>query len=167
MSADTAAPATADGTAPPAGRGGRRKLLVLAVPVLLGVVGAGLWFTGVLPRLLGHGAAAPAHAAAASPPVYVDLPEMVANLNGNPRRPSYVKLRAKLEVAGSADTGPVQAAMPRLIDLFQNYLRDMRPEEFRGSAGTYRLREELIARATLAAAPAHIQDVLFEELLVQ
>lgn len=167
MSVETTAPA-ADGTAPPAARGGRRKLLMLAVPVLLAVVAAGLWFSGILPRLLGHAPAAPVHdAAAAGPPVYIDLPEMVANLNGNPRRPSYVKLRAKLEVAGSADTGPVQAAMPRLIDLFQTYLRDMRPEEFRGSAGTYRLREELIARATLAAAPAHIEDVLFEELLVQ
>ncbi|GAN77687.1 flagellar basal body-associated protein FliL [Acidisphaera rubrifaciens HS-AP3] len=140
---------------------------MLAVPVLLGVIGAGLWFTGILPRLLGHGTATQVHAVAAAPPVYIDVPEMVANLNGNPRRPSYVKLRAKLEVAGSADTGPVQAAMPRLIDLFQTHLRDMRPEEFRGSAGTYRLREELIARATLVAAPAHIQDVLFEELLVQ
>jgi flagellar FliL protein len=61
----------------------------------------------------------------------------------------------------------VQAAMPRLLDLFQTYLREMRPDEFRGSAGTYRLREELIARATLAAAPAQVQDVLFTELIVQ
>ena len=62
---------------------------------------------------------------------------------------------------------PLQAAMPRIIDLFQSYLREMRPEELRGTAGTYRLREELIARASLAAPGAQVRDVLFTELLVQ
>ena len=57
--------------------------------------------------------------------------------------------------------------MPRLQDLFQTYLREMRPEELRGSAGTYRLREELIARANVAAAPAKVNDVLFTQLLIQ
>ena len=57
--------------------------------------------------------------------------------------------------------------MPRLLDLFQTYMREMRPEELRGAAGTYRLREELIARANIAVAPAHIVDVLFTEMLVQ
>jgi flagellar FliL protein len=57
--------------------------------------------------------------------------------------------------------------MPRLLDLFQTYLRDMRPDELRGSAGTYRLREELIARADIAIAPAHVQNVLFTEMLIQ
>jgi flagellar FliL protein len=57
--------------------------------------------------------------------------------------------------------------MPRLLDLFQTYLREMRPEELRGSAGTWRLREELIARANIAIAPARVTDVLFTELLVQ
>jgi flagellar FliL protein len=57
--------------------------------------------------------------------------------------------------------------MPRLLDLFQTYLREMRPEELRGSAGTWRLREELIARANIAIAPARVTDVLFTELLIQ
>ena len=57
--------------------------------------------------------------------------------------------------------------MPRLLDLFQTYLREMRPEELRGSAGTYRLREELIARANIAVAPTRILDVLFPEMIVQ
>ena len=100
-------------------------------------------------------------------PIYVDLPEMVANLNSNPRRPSYVKLAARLEVAKPEDVERVKAAMPRLQDLFQTYLREMRPEELRGSAGTYRLREELIARANVAAAPARVTDVLFTQMLIQ
>jgi flagellar FliL protein len=57
--------------------------------------------------------------------------------------------------------------MPRLLDLFQTYLREVRPEELRGSAGTHRLREELIARANLAAHPARVADVLFVEIILQ
>jgi flagellar FliL protein len=72
-----------------------------------------------------------------------------------------------VEVAGPADAAALQAAMPRLVDLFTTYLREVRPEELRGSAGTHRLREELIARANIAAAPARVTDVLFTEILVQ
>lgn len=70
-------------------------------------------------------------------------------------------------LARKEDAVTVQAAMPRVLDLFQGYLREVRPEELRGSAGTYRLREELVARVNVAAAPARVLDVLFTELLVQ
>jgi flagellar protein FliL len=170
----TAAPAVQDSepeTAPqaePVKPPGRRRLLLLAAPLLFAALLAGLWFTGILPSLLGlrH---LPKAAAAAVPivPVYVDLPEIVANLNSNPRRPSYVKLNARLELAGQQDAERVRQVMPRIQDLFQTYLREMRPEELRGSAGSYRLREELLARANIAAAPARINNVLFIQILIQ
>jgi flagellar FliL protein len=160
---------------------GKSKLILLAVPVLLLGLGAGGWFTGLLPRLLGleKPAAAEAKAGPAGKPatdekdakpaplVFLDVPEIVANLNVGARRSSFVKLKAKLELVRAEDLPVAEAAMPRLLDLFQTYLRDMRPEELRGSAGSYRLREELLARATIAATPARISDVLFTELLVQ
>jgi flagellar FliL protein len=168
----------AAGEAPAAGagkKGGSKKLLLILLPVLLlAGAGAGLWFTGILPGLLGMHAQPPAAEAAAeppppprSPPAFVELPEIITNLNAPGRRPVFVRLRAKLEVSKAEDTAAVTEAMPRLLDLFQTYLREVRPEELRGSAGTHRLREELIARATLAAHPARITDVLFMEMLVQ
>ncbi|MBS0559512.1 MAG: flagellar basal body-associated FliL family protein [Proteobacteria bacterium] len=164
-----AAPAGADDAGAAKPKGGRKRLVMIAVPVLLTGAGAGLWFTGVLPRMLGlapeHKAAAVAAAPAA--PVFVEMPEMVANLNSTGRKASFVKIAIKLEVPKDSDAEKVRAAMPRLQDLMQTYLRDMRPEELRGSAGTYRLREELIARANLAAAPGQVSDVLFTEMLVQ
>jgi flagellar FliL protein len=90
----------------------------------------------------------------------------MSNLNAA-RHASFVKLRARLELARAEDAPAITAAMPRLLDLFQTYLREMHPEELRGSAGTWRLREELIARANIAAAPARVTDVLFTEMLVQ
>jgi flagellar FliL protein len=166
---EPAADAAAEGSVAPASRFDKRKLIMMGAPLLLGGVGAGLWFTGVLPRLLGlsHDTKQAADAAASTAPVFLDLPEMVANLDSNPHRPSYVKLVARLELGSPADVARVTQAMPRLMDLFQTYLREMHPEELRGAAGTYRLREELITRAAVAAAPATIKDVLFTELLVQ
>ena len=189
------------------GRNGRRKkLLLLAVPVLLVLLGAGLWFALPLAPMLGlaksaehdeapprpaaeahgakppvqagHGAAATAPAAGARPggkaeasgvagPLFVELPDIIANLNTNGRRAVYVKLKSRIELARPADEALLKATLPRVLDLFQTYLREMRPEEMRGSAGTYRLREELIARANIAVAPARIQDLLFTEILIQ
>ena len=146
----------------------KRKLIMVGAPLLVAGFGAGLWFTGILPRLLGLSHDAPKTAEAASTaPVFIDLPEMVANLNSNPRRPTYVKLIARLELGSPKDVELVTQAMPRLQDMFQTYLREMHPEELTGAAGTYRLREELIARASIAAAPAQVKDVLFTELLIQ
>lgn len=188
--------------------GGRKKLVLILLPVLLlGGVGGGLWFTGILPRMLGMGHAeggheaagqGPAHAAAAHTGAgghaeaghgeakhekkgegkegkaearggtgFVELPEIIANLNVSGRRTSFVKVKARLELARPEDEAALRAVLPRVQDLFTTYLREMRPEELRGSAGTYRLREELIARASIAAAPARVADVLFTEIIVQ
>jgi flagellar FliL protein len=167
--ADHGASVADDGEKPAKKKG---KLLLIAVPVLLIGLGAGGWFSGVVPSLIGgkHKAAVDASkpvVLAAAPPVYVDVPEIISNLNVPGKRASYVKLHAKLELGGKADEAPVAAAMPRIEDLFQTYIRDMRPEELRGSEGSYRLREELINRASVAASPAHVTDVLFIELIVE
>ncbi len=151
----------------------RKRLLLLAAPLLLLGAGTGSWFSGILPGLLGIDPkpeeAAPAEAPTPqrAVPGFVELPEIVSNLNAPGRRASFVRLRAKLEISDTAHAPALQAAMPRLIDLFSTYLREVRPEELRGSAGTHRLREELIARASLIAPPARVTDVLFLEILVQ
>jgi flagellar protein FliL len=169
MSSSPPKPKANETTETPAKKGGKGKLILLAVPVVLLLAGAGLWFSGILPHMLGmdkheeHSA----EAAKPVPPTYIDVPEMVANLNSNSHKPSYVKLSARIEVPKPEDAEKVKAALPRLQDMMQTYLREMRPEELRGSAGTYRLREELLVRANAAVAPAKVSDVLFTQMLVQ
>jgi flagellar FliL protein len=161
-------PPAEEGDAPP--KKSKKKLAILAaVPLLLGGIGAGLWFTGVLPHLLGmkHEDKAAGEDAKSSAPVYVDLPDLVANLAMPSGKPTYIKLQAKLEVSKQEDADKVKQAMPRLQDMFQTYLREMRPEELRGSMGTYRLREELLGRANVAVAPTRVNDVLFTQMLIQ
>ena len=156
-----------EATPPPKKKG--KLLLLVALPVVLAAGAAGAWFSGLVPGLGAKDAetASAAHAAPAEKPIFVDMPDIVANLNAPGRRSSYIKLRSKLEVARASDARALEEAMPRLQDLFTTYLREVRPEELRGSAGTYRLREELMLRAGLAAPPAQVTDVLFVELLLQ
>ena len=157
-------------------RGGR-KLLLAGLLAVVALVGAASLFAklGLIPGFgvsshdagMKPGSVVAAGKPVDAPPVFLDLPDIVANLNAGARRASYLKLHVKLELGGPSDQPIAVAAMPRLLDLFQTYLRDVRPDELRGSEGTYRLREELIARANLAIAPAQVANVLFTEILVQ
>ncbi len=119
------------------------------------------------PAASGHGAAPAAAKPPPGSPVFIEIPELIANLNTGNKRAVYVKAKVRIEIKRAEDEAALRAVMPRLLDLFQTYLREMRPEELRGSIGTYRLREELMSRANIAAAPVRIQDLLFVELLVQ
>ena len=161
--------AGAEEPAPKTGRFGKKMLILIAAPVLLIGVVAGLWFSGVLPGLLGMKHNDPHAQEAARPaiPVFVDLPDMIANLTSSANKPSYIKLQARLEVSRPEDADKIKQEMPRLQDIFQTYLREMRPEELRGSPGIYRLREELLGRANVAVAPVKVNDVLFTQLLIQ
>jgi len=150
--------------------GGRRRLLIFGAAGLVLVVGSGsvLYYTGILNKLLGsHTTEAKVEAPPPKPDVFFDLPDLLVNLNSNGRRASFLKISVSLELEDQADVERLKAVMPRIIDNFQVYLRELRVEDLRGSSGIYRLREELLARVNAAAAPVKVKDVLFKEMLVQ
>jgi flagellar FliL protein len=99
--------------------------------------------------------------------VFYDLPELLVNLNSAGRRTNFLKITVSLEVASESDIPKLEAVKPRIVDSFQVYLRELRLDDLRGSAGVYRLREELLARVTASAQTAQVKDVLFKEMLVQ
>ena len=151
---------------------GKKIVLFFVLPLLLlGGGGAGVMFSG----LLDSGEEAhkkPAQGEHAGPPelsatVFFDLPEMLVNLNSTGRRPNYLKMKVSLELENELDIAKLRALSPRIIDNFQVYLRELRVEDLRGSAGIYRLREELLARVNNAVQPTKVKDVLFKDMLVQ
>lgn len=158
---------------------GKKIVLFFVLPLLLlGGGGAGMLFSGILGGGEGEkkvtavsaGAEAEAHGgASAAPPkaVFFDLPEMLVNLNSSGRRPNFLKMTVSLELTSDADAIHMKTLSPRIIDNFQVYLRELRVEDLRGSAGIYRLREELLARVNAAVRPAKVKDVLFKDMLVQ
>jgi flagellar FliL protein len=92
---------------------------------------------------------------------------MVVNLSGNDAQPRYLRLSVQLELKDPGDTASIEAVMPRVVDQFQTYLRELRVKDLRGSAGIYRLQMELLARVNAAAYPVEVKDVLFQEILIQ
>jgi flagellar FliL protein len=92
---------------------------------------------------------------------------MTINLDTGKNRSLYLRLGAIVEVPNPEDVEKVQAAVPRVQDAMQTYLRGTRPEELLGAAGTYRLHAEFLARANAAVAPAKLSDVLFIRMMVQ
>jgi len=61
----------------------------------------------------------------------------------------------------------IRPTLPRVTDIFQTYLRELRPSDLNGSAGLFRLKEELTRRVNLAVAPNQVNAVLFKEVVVQ
>jgi flagellar protein FliL len=105
---------------------------------------------------------------AAKPVAFIDLPDVLVNLSGMGNdRPQYLKVKIVLEVPDQALVQQVQTVMPRVMDAFQTYLRELRPTDLEGSAGLYRLREELTRRVNLAVEPRRINAVLFKEIIIQ
>ncbi len=149
---------------------GNRKLLLIAGGALLLV-------------LIGGGAAAyfflfsssPAQkdqtvaAIPATPPTvsFYDVPDILVNVQSADGTPAYLKLSLALELDAEAERPGIQVLMPRLIDQFQSYLRELRIDDLKGSAGVLRLKEELLRRVNVAAAPYHVRDVLLKEMIVQ
>lgn len=100
------------------------------------------------------------------PVVFFDLPEMTVNL-ATEGRTTYLKVRIALEVENRAMIDQIQPFLPRILDAFQIYLRELRPADLEGSAGLFRLKEELLRRINLSVYPARVEGVLFKEILVQ
>jgi flagellar FliL protein len=154
--------------------GGKKKLLIIIAAAVLLVIGgvAAAYFTGLMQPLVDMIAGkkssdAPKAAAAPAEAVFIDLPEILVNLNTGGRRATFLKMRVSLELERKEHVPVVEKLMPRIVDNFQVYLRELRVEDLKGSAGMYRLREELLTRVVAAAAPAKVNDVLFKEMLVQ
>lgn len=150
---------------------GKKKLIILiAVGALLlvGGGGAALYFTGTLGKhQTTEEKQAKKDAEEKSSAAFYSLGDILVNLSGEGKHPNYLKVKVSLELADAKDVALMDAIKPRIIDNFQVYLRELRIDDLRGSAGLYRLREELLLRVTEAAQPIRVRDVLFQEMLVQ
>jgi flagellar FliL protein len=102
------------------------------------------------------------------PVVFMDLPEVLVNLSSaQGDRTQYLKVKMTLEVADQQLQAQIQPMMPRVMDTFQTYLRELRPSDLDGSAGLYRLKEELTRRVNATITPNRVNALLFKEIVVQ
>lgn len=166
MAANTAKPdEIPEGGKAAAPAGGRKKLIMISALAAILAVGAGggyyTWQRGKV--------ADAERSAMKKKTVFFDLPEITVNLAGAPgqERPAYLKLKLALEVEDQKMIAEIQPLMPRIVDNFQIFLRELRPTDLEGSAGLYRLKEELVRRVNASVYPARIEAILFKDVLVQ
>lgn len=157
--ADT--PEDVDGEAP--SKPSRKKLILFGAIgiVLLSAIGGGFYFW--------KKRSTATEAAVTKKAVFFDLPELTTNLASQPgqERPVYLRLKVSLEVADQKTIAEIQPLLPRVMDNFQIFLRELRPADLEGSAGLYRLKEELVRRINAAIYPARVEAILFKDVLVQ
>lgn len=154
-----------------AGEGGARKkgaprlfLIIGAAAVVVLLGGAGLYY------FLSSGSSESGHSAAAAeaPHTFIfNLPPMTVNLSNEAGGQSFMRLSIALEVANQDVMTAIQPSMAKVTDAFQVYLRELRKSDLEGSAGIYRLKEELTRRVNVAIYPQRVESILFKEILVQ
>jgi flagellar FliL protein len=180
----------------------KRKILIIAVLVvmLLGGVGAGLYFSGILSgqskveatgkkgkkKKSGEAERGTTGSSVKSVKqnpnewvpgvipghegddvVYYNLPEFLVNLNTGGKQTSFIKMKVTLELPTDSDADAVDSRMPRITDSFNTYMRELRTSDLAGSAGLYRLREELLLRVNKTIYPNKVNDILFREIIIQ
>lgn len=167
--------------------GGINKKIIIGVLLLVVLLGgaAGAYFTGAIDSLLGKApvnceevkegdehyeecaAKLEQSVAATGPGTFFAIPDLIVNLSSNARQPRFLKVSLRVELEKAEDQARFEAILPRVIDQFQTYLRELRIEDLSGSSGMYRMKIELLTRVRAAAPDIAIRDVLFQEILVQ
>ncbi len=170
--------AGAEGDAPKQGfvkklLGSKKMLMIVGGATLLVLIGGGAGAYFFL--FSGSGEAKGGKMAANAPPApivgpqvaFYDMPDMVVNIQSGDGNPAYLKLSVALELTGADEKAGIAPLLPRVVDQFQGYLRELRVDDLKGSAGVLRLKEELLRRINVATAPFAVKDVLLKQMIVQ
>jgi flagellar protein FliL len=164
-SVDDAALAGMEGEAVAAPAGGKKKLLIIIAAALL-VLGGGGGF-GAYMFLGGEAPAEGEHAEVVvddTPPVFYEMPEIVIRLDGG--QGQYLKLATVLDLESEHAPEEIKAIEPRLLDVMQTYLIELKPDDIKGTAGMYRVRQELLRRVN-DLVPGSTKDILFKTIILQ
>lgn len=98
--------------------------------------------------------------------IFYTMPGMLTDLQTSGPQPSHLKLTVAFELPNAEAADDIELNQPRLNDMFQTFLRELRPEDLSGSAGSYQLRMEIQRRVNLVIAPAKVNSVLIQEMLI-
>lgn len=152
----------------------RRKLMLIGGGAAVLALGGG----GAAYALLGGsgGSATEAHGEAAAEghgegesgtEAFVDVPPMLVNLRSPDGAQHMLKLRFMIVPAAGANAQTIKKKLPMILDAYQPFLRELRPEDLAGSAAVFRIKEELLLRANNAAGAGSVKDILIQDLVQQ
>ena len=161
--------APAEGAAEGGGKSKKKLIIIVAGVLVLAGAGGGGWFFFMKKPSAEQIAAAEAAKNVKKPVAFIEMKDMMISIAGGPQqeRQPMIKIKVVLETADAKISDEIKPLLPRVEDAFQVFMRELRPSDLEGSAGMYRLKEELLRRVNITVHPAKIDAVLFKELLVQ
>lgn len=148
----------------------RKKLMILLLPLLIVIgISVGIYFAlnnsydslGVDYNIVQYNKDNPD-----SLTVFYDLPEIktsVKGKNGN----HELKLKINLELSNIDDLKVIEVLTPKLSDAVLGHTIELNLDEIDGSTGLYWLKEELLYRLNLVAAPVKIKNLNFSVFELQ
>lgn len=174
----------AEGATPAASPKKKKKLIIIgaAAGVLLlgGGGGAAMMLSGGSAKAetavdAGHGAEAePAeegesggHGGGDSKEAFVDVPAMVVNLRSPDGASRFLKIHFMIVPGAKGTVDGLKEKLPLILDAYQPFLRELRPEDLAGSAAVFRIKEEMLIRATDVAGAGSVKDILIQDLVQQ
>jgi len=142
----------------------RKKVAVgvaVAVVLLLGAAGATY-------ALMGNDEASESQGrAGGGPETFVDIPALTVNLRSADGTPHFLRVHLMLVPSSARWKDEVTQKLPLIIDAYQPFLRELRPEDLAGSAAAFRLKEEMLIRANREVGEGAVADVLIQDLVQQ
>ena len=146
--------------------GKKKKIVIGAVAALLLLGGGGGAYAYLGAQT--SEAAGEEHAEAESDDTeFVDVPPMVVNLRSADGAQRFVKLHFMLVPGPEGDAAVLEKKLPLLLDAYQPFLRELRPEDLAGSAAVFRIKEEMLVRAHDVLGEGRVKDILIQDLIQQ
>lgn len=105
-------------------------------------------------------------AAAQSEQNYTFEDPMIVNINQASGGSNILQLNVIFVYHDAALTPVLDERAEEIMSSFYGFLRELHAEDLSGSGAYYRLRLELLRRVNLEIAPAQIDDVLIDQLVV-
>ncbi len=148
-----------------------RKPLLIGL-ILAVVLGGGGFYAAWSGMILGSahepGQPATESAAAKDAPlpdvVFVPVQPLVVNVgSGNAQR--HLRFQAQLEVARDAEEDVVKL-LPRVVDVFNGYLRAIDASELERTNALVRLRAQMLRRVQVVAGEGRVRDLLIMEFVL-
>ena len=165
--AESAEGETAVATKPP--RFSKKLKIIIGAAVLLLIIGgvAAVMFLPKGEKKEEHAAAPAEGGHGEDAATYIDAPAMVVNLRGADGTARFLKIRFTLVPESADKVEEIKAKLPAVVDAFQPFLRELRPEDLAGSAAVFRIKEEMLVRANEALGKGEIKDILIQDLIQQ
>ncbi|MET3827899.1 flagellar FliL protein [Sphingomonas sp. PvP055] len=98
---------------------------------------------------------------------FVDVPAMVVNLRSADGSARFLKVHFALVPGDGMTAEQITAKLPLLLDAYQPFLRELRPDDLAGSAAVFRVKEEMVVRAHQTLGDGAVKDVLLQDLIQQ